>query len=266
MTASALSPSLLSGIPPWMWLALGLAIFLPVFKELWGAKVKGWAGEKMVSHLGLRKLDSSIYQVFDDLYLPRPDGQGTTQLDHVVVSPFGVFVIETKNYQGWIIGSEKQKDWTQSIYKKKHRFQNPLHQNDLHVRALAGLLGLDRRIFHSVVFFIGDCTFKTELPENVLNRGLRSYIERFQSPLLEQAAVTRCAEITYGMYADDKQRAASGAWRVPESSLHLAELLGGWPGAFLAQRWLRHKCSKASYQVALRPAPDTRRKNSHPSA
>lgn len=194
MIVTTISQSLLSGISPWMWLALVFAILLPVFKELWGAKVKGWAGEKMVSHLGLRKLDSSIYQVFDDLYLPRPDGQGTTQLDHVIVSPFGVFVIKTKNYQGWIFGAEKQKDWTQSIYKKKHRFQNPLHQNDLHVRALAGLLGLDRRIFHSVVFFIGDCTFKTEFPENVLNRGLRSYIERFQSPLLDQAEVNRCAE------------------------------------------------------------------------
>ena len=57
--------------------------------------------------------------------------------------------------------------------------------------------------------------------------------------------------ITYGLYADDKNRAVTGAWRVPESSLHLAELLGGWPGAFLAQRRLRHKCSKASYQVVF---------------
>lgn len=63
--------------------------------------------------------------------------------------------------------------------------------------------------------------------------------------------MTVISAITYGMYADDKQRAASGAWRVPESSLHLAELLGGWPGAFLAQRRLRHKCSKVSYQVVF---------------
>lgn len=54
---------------------------------------------------------------------------------------------------------------------------------------------------------------------------------------------------TYVMYAHDKHRAVSKGWRVPESSLHLAELLGGWPGAFLAQRRLRHKCSKPGYQV-----------------
>jgi uncharacterized membrane protein YsdA (DUF1294 family)/cold shock CspA family protein len=63
--------------------------------------------------------------------------------------------------------------------------------------------------------------------------------------------MTVISAITYGMYADDKQRATAGAWRVPESSLHLAELLGGWPGAFLAQRRLRHKCSKSSYQVVF---------------
>ncbi|MEP4809447.1 MAG: DUF1294 domain-containing protein, partial [Luteolibacter sp.] len=57
--------------------------------------------------------------------------------------------------------------------------------------------------------------------------------------------------ITYGMYAHDKKRAESGGWRVAERSLHLAELLGGWPGALIAQRSLRHKCSKASFQVVF---------------
>lgn len=57
--------------------------------------------------------------------------------------------------------------------------------------------------------------------------------------------------ITYAMYAHDKKCAVSKEWRVPEKSLHLAELLGGWPGAFVAQRKLRHKCSKGTYQVAF---------------
>lgn len=57
--------------------------------------------------------------------------------------------------------------------------------------------------------------------------------------------------ITYGMYAHDKQQAVTAGWRLPEATLHFAELLGGWPGAFLAQRRLRHKCSKASYQIVF---------------
>ena len=57
--------------------------------------------------------------------------------------------------------------------------------------------------------------------------------------------------ITCWRYAVDKRRAEEGSWRVPEAQLHLLELLGGWPGAFLSQRRLRHKCSKGSYQFVF---------------
>lgn len=55
----------------------------------------------------------------------------------------------------------------------------------------------------------------------------------------------------YVVYAADKNRARRGEWRVPEQALHLVELLGGWPGAFVGQRQLRHKCSKVSYQFVF---------------
>lgn len=57
--------------------------------------------------------------------------------------------------------------------------------------------------------------------------------------------------VSYVAYALDKRRARRGAWRISESSLHLTELLGGWPGAFLAQRRLRHKVSKPEFQVVF---------------
>lgn len=53
------------------------------------------------------------------------------------------------------------------------------------------------------------------------------------------------------LYRHDKSQAQSGGWRTPESSLHIAELLGGWPGAFLAQRVVRHKIFKTSYQIVF---------------
>ena len=57
--------------------------------------------------------------------------------------------------------------------------------------------------------------------------------------------------LTYWTYAWDKRRAKNDEWRIPEARLHFLELLGGWPGAFLAQRRLRHKCSKTSYQFTF---------------
>ena len=57
--------------------------------------------------------------------------------------------------------------------------------------------------------------------------------------------------LTYYLYASDKKRARADTWRVAESTLHLWELIGGWPGAFLAQRRLRHKVSKLGYQFVF---------------
>lgn len=55
--------------------------------------------------------------------------------------------------------------------------------------------------------------------------------------------------LTFVLYRADKRKSQTGAWRTPEAKLHLLELLGGWPGAFVAQRVLRHKLTKRSYQA-----------------
>jgi uncharacterized membrane protein YsdA (DUF1294 family)/cold shock CspA family protein len=57
--------------------------------------------------------------------------------------------------------------------------------------------------------------------------------------------------LTFTLYADDKSRAEQRRWRVSERTLHLCEFMGGWLGAFIAQRRLRHKSSKVSYQVVF---------------
>lgn len=55
--------------------------------------------------------------------------------------------------------------------------------------------------------------------------------------------------ITYYFYWDDKRRARSGDWRIPEVNLHFWALVGGWPGAFVAQQQFRHKTKKLSFQL-----------------
>ena len=170
-------------------------------------KVKGRIGEVFVSVAALKRLDPKVYRVFNDLVLPRPDGKGTTQIDHVVVSPFGIFVIETKNYEGWIFGDENSRQWTQVIYGKKSRFQNPLHQNALHVRALATATGLPRECFHNLVFFVGDATLKTSLPPQVMTEGLVSYIRGHQTEVIPSK------ELAFAMFILDAATLAAAEQR-----------------------------------------------------
>jgi hypothetical protein len=96
-----------------------------------------------------------------------PTEKGTTQIDHVLVVDTGIFVIETKHYQGWIFGGANQNEWTQVIFKKKSRFQNPVRQNYGHVRTLQSLFTLPEDNFIPVVVFTGDAEFKTDLGPSV---------------------------------------------------------------------------------------------------
>jgi len=69
-------------------------------------------------------------------------------------------------------------------------------------------------------------------------------------PLLTMCiAIVAISAITYLVYALDKMRAQAEDWRIPESTLHALALIGGWPGAFLAQQFLRHKCAKMRFQI-----------------
>ena len=149
--------------------------------------LKGWLGEKTVT-LGMwLSLNHRVYQRFHDVVVPSENG--TTQIDHILVSPFGVFVIETKNMKGWIFGSENQSQWTQTMGRQKYRFQNPLRQNYRHTKCLSEFLGLDHDLFHSIVFFIGEAAFKTPMPANVLVRGLASYVREFSTVVFSESQV-----------------------------------------------------------------------------
>ena len=80
--------------------------------------------------------------------------------------------------KGWIFGGAHQKTWTQKIFKYTKKFQNPLHQNYKHVETLKSILELNDQQIFSVVVFVGSSTFKTDMPENVINGpGLIRYIK-----------------------------------------------------------------------------------------
>ncbi|HIF9327955.1 TPA: NERD domain-containing protein [Photobacterium damselae] len=140
-----------------------LFIFIALIKSAW---FKGMVGEFIVNR-SLKKL-SREYTLIKNVTLPTADG--TTQVDHIVISPYGIFVIETKHMKGWIFGSEFQKTWTQKIYRHTSKFQNPLRQNYKHIKTIEHLLNCDSSCIHSIIVFIGSCEFKTPMPVNVIRR------------------------------------------------------------------------------------------------
>ena len=168
-----------------LWL-LPLFLLIAFFKS---ARFKGAMGEwavNLASSLALNKRD---YHLIKNVTLPTEDG-GTTQIDHIIVSRYGIFVVETKNMQGWIFGGEQQPTWTQKIYKQSFKFQNPLRQNYKHLKTLQGCLDVELKHLHSVIVFTGDCTFKTEMPANVVRSGgYIRYIKSMTDVMLSETQV-----------------------------------------------------------------------------
>lgn len=166
------------------WLLHGLS------KTAWA---RGHLGELLVKLRAWRGLSGDTYQAFHNVTLRTP--AGTTQIDHVFVSVYGVFVLETKHMRGVIQGSERQPRWTQAFGQKRFEFQNPLRQNYKHLKALEVVLGLAPEHLHSLVVFTGSARFKGELPANVVRGGaFVRYIKTLRTPLFTQAQANALAQ------------------------------------------------------------------------
>jgi hypothetical protein len=155
-------------------------------------KFRGWVGELKTVVAKKVFLRSSEYVDLNNVTIPTH--RGTTQIDHVIVSRYGIFVVESKNMSGWIFGSEDDPQWTKINWGYKLRFQNPLCQNRSHIRALSKLVGIHPDKVHSVVVFWGNCTFKTAMPPNVLTRGYTTYVKSKTQVLFDEIEVKRILE------------------------------------------------------------------------
>jgi restriction system protein len=155
---------------------------------------KGFIGEVIINLASSVFLDKNKYHLIKNVTLPTEDG--TTQIDHIIVSQYGIFVVETKNMKGWIFGSEHQKMWTQTIFKHKTKFQNPLHQNYKHVKTLENALNIEPDKIISAIVFVGDATFKTAMPANVnYPRGYINFIKSKNEILLSVGEVKEAIKI-----------------------------------------------------------------------
>ena len=171
-----------------LWYFIPIVIIIGIIKSPW---FKGRVGECIVNFSIKWMLDKEKYHLIKNVTLPTEDG--STQIDHVIVSIYGIFVIETKNMKGWIFGNPYPEKWKQQIYKHSRLFYNPLKQNSKHVKALQALLGItDEQIF-SIVAFVGTSTFKTKMEENVTQGidGCVRYIKSKTRPVLSESDVSK---------------------------------------------------------------------------
>lgn len=174
-------------VPPQLWWIGIVVLLVAVYRA---ARSRGWRGEAFVKRVSRRRLPAESYRPLHNVTLPTPDG--TTQIDHIFVSRFGIFVVETKNMSGWIFGGESQAQWTQTIYRRSFKFQNPLRQNFKHVKAVQAASHVPYDAIHSVIVFVGRSTFKSSMPRNVTRRGdCFTYIESFRNPVLTNSEVER---------------------------------------------------------------------------
>lgn len=115
-------------------------------------------------------------KIMTNLYIPTEDG--TTEIDVLYITSSGLYVIESKNYSGWIFGDERSRNWTAVLYKTKNRFLNPIWQNKKHIKYLGNVLG-DVKL-KSVIVFSNRCEFKKVNPgENIVikRKILRKYLK-----------------------------------------------------------------------------------------
>ena len=182
-----------------------IVLILVILFKINSSKIKGSVGEFKVN-TRLNFLGNE-YISLNDILIKSSNGN-TSQIDELVLSEYGIFIIETKNYKGWIFGNEKSENWTQVIFKEKHTFRNPIKQNWSHVYALKNVLSEFPNIhYFPIVVFTGDATLKgieSTVPVIYSNR-LNSTIKNLSSEkCLSQTEVEKIKSILKSVEITEK--------------------------------------------------------------
>lgn len=121
--------------------------------------------------------------------------RGPRYIGYVLVSRYGLFVLEIKNMKGKISGKEADAEWTQCVQKKSLEFENPLVSNALHRRALIDLVEIDAKKVFPLIICMGRCMFTTPMPPYVTQgRGWIRYLRSFREPVFAEFEVNDIVE------------------------------------------------------------------------
>lgn len=163
----------------------------------------------------LRWLPGNQYFVINDLMFTRRNGN-TTQIDHVVVSPYRIFVIETKNIYGHIHGSDNSKLWRSFWRNRDLAFDNPVLQNEAHIKALAEQLNISEEKFMSIIAFSTKANLQTAVNDTyvVYWSQVRKLIRRYKTPIMTIEEAEKIYNYLSDINITDKETRKQHAARV----------------------------------------------------
>ncbi|RMG79253.1 MAG: NERD domain-containing protein [Chloroflexi bacterium] len=154
---------------PFLALLVGVKLAVSLIHALFRV-AKGAIGERMVTRALEKNLDYRAV-VLNDVTL-RTGDNGTTQIDHIVVAPHGIYVIETKRYRGKIFGKPREAEWVQKIGTRKYRFLNPFFQNFRHTQTINEIMpSIDKSCINSIVIMTGCRWGQGKPPERLFHSG-----------------------------------------------------------------------------------------------
>jgi hypothetical protein len=203
-----------------LWLALTACVAVLFVPAMPGLKARSC---KLRVHLRLKNaLPASHYTVLRDLALRRDAaGAETVRVDHLVISPYGIFVIASCPRAGSIFGAERDREWTGLHWRRRSRFANPLRGAEEQARCLQKLLDLDEAVFHTMVVLCGGAEPETAMPPHVTPPGgMVPFIQVRTGELLgwdgaaRAAALVRARQVPPGVQATaarlNRRRRAEG--------------------------------------------------------
>lgn len=205
-----------------------LLLFIVVITFIFSLpSVKGYFGELSI-RIWLSFLDKRKYKVINDVMIPSGEDK-TAQIDHIVISVYGIFVIETKNYKGWIYGNETSKNWTQVIYKTKNQFYNPILQNKGHVKALKNLLTdyPDVKYIPIVVFTTKADFKKLKVSSHVIySLWLNKTIKKYTEECIELDDIESISNLIMNANNEDKSARKEHVARIQENQENYSRAAG----------------------------------------
>lgn len=158
---------------------------------------QGARGEYRISQL----LDESSLEkrLIFNAYIPKGKNDQTTEIDIIMITCKGIYVIENKNYSGWIFGNEKDQKWCETLKGKKYFFYNPIKQNRTHIKCLEQLLQIGEEKYTSLITFNRDANLKkvTVMSDNVYvvaYRDIKRYLKK-ENEKQDQFTRTQMEEI-----------------------------------------------------------------------